>query len=172
MNNVICRCGHPAADHADKNGGSHHSATERTGACGCVRSKAQAAMRQNSQAYFDALAIGRNLDDMYLIGKNTRRLKQVPSQVIIGRIVGGERVDSDETVEAMAIALFGHSTAADHLLRVERGERSLTVLEFIKLCDAIGRDDEHAPSASDIFLRCHAAILMAESDWFMEFVRA
>jgi len=172
MNNKICRCGHCAADHADTNGHSHHSATERTGACGCVRNKQQAAMPEASQAYFDARAIGTEIDDMYLIGKNSRRLKQVPAQIIIGRIVGGERVDSGETAEAISTALFGWGDAEAHLLRVERGERSLTVLQFIKLCDAIGRDDKHAPSASDVFLRCHAAILMAESDWFVEFVHA
>jgi len=44
---AMCRCGHPAYEHADKNGDSHSSHTF-TGACDCVLSKEQA---QNHEQY-------------------------------------------------------------------------------------------------------------------------
>jgi len=47
MTDIICRCGHLAKDHAEKNGHSHPGET-RTGACNCVLSAVQA---ENSEHY-------------------------------------------------------------------------------------------------------------------------
>ena len=60
--NEVCQCGHFVKNHALKNGHSHKSTQEKTGACGCVFSRKEALDRviANETIYdtFSTLLLG------------------------------------------------------------------------------------------------------------------
>ena len=126
---------------------------------------------EDSMAYADASVIGNKLDGLYLIGRNSRRLKEQPIRDIVGDILNDYSVAANMKAFDIAIAMYGHPETVDRLLRVLSGCRNVSVVELIRFCDAISTD-ERPVSSSDVFLRIHAAIRMAESDWFVATVAA
>ena len=163
---IICKCGHSADNHADVRGRSHCSSTEKTGACDCVHSKESAALPENSLAYADALA---GLDTEYqswFVARHTNnfRVSKEFEQRIVGCVLADERGKAGVGQLDVAERVYG-TEHVSQVSRVENGQRPLTVIHFVRYCNAIS--DDGFGEAARIAWRIQNAIAMAECAWFI-----
>ncbi|MEE9365562.1 MAG: hypothetical protein V3W44_02650 [Dehalococcoidales bacterium] len=79
MDEIICRCGHPASQHADTNGQAHRGAGTG-GFCGCVLSKSQA---QNHEMWHMARVrvLNQFTDEHLELELKRRETQRVPRQL-------------------------------------------------------------------------------------------